>query len=91
MFQTYPSVPSSSDQNTISVTGRPPPRRGPRSLSDGEKVGDQGNQHHADQHDASACHKLYHGELVVKGFYTKNKKVYGVQFRRQSYELEGRS
>ena len=32
--------------------------RGPGSLSDGEKVGEQGNQHHADQHNTSSGNKL---------------------------------
>ena len=56
-----------------------------------KQAAQQWNQGGADQSDTAVGHQLYHGELVVKGFYTKNKKVYGVQFRRQSYELEGRS
>ena len=59
--------------------------------SSAEEAAQQGNEGGADQSDTAVGHQLYHGELVVKGFYTKNKKVYGVQFRRQSYELEGRS
>ena len=59
--------------------------------SSAEEAAEQRNEGGADQGDTAAGHQLYHGELVVKGFYTKNKKVYEVQFCRQSYELEGRS
>ena len=47
---------------------RPPPKRGLGSSGNGKQVGEQGNQHHADQHDTRSGHKLYHSELVVKMF-----------------------
>ena len=41
-----------------------------------------------DNHTSTAAgHQLYHGELVVKGFYTKNEKSLRGQSRRQWYSL----
>ena len=57
-----------------------PARRGGQSIKNqvlsgnGKQVIEQGNQGQADDGDTSAGHKLYHGELVVKGFYIKNEK-----------------
>ncbi len=39
-----------------------------------EETRQQGDQGGADQGNTAAGHELYHGELVVKGFYTKNEK-----------------
>ena len=47
--------------------------RGPKSENqvlsgNGKQVIEQGNQGQTDDGDTSSGHKLYHGELVVKGF-----------------------